>query len=314
MPLVRPLNRLRNLTRFGASIPSDPRRVRPARQLLGHFAREDPDLHADRAVGRLGRRGRVVDVGAQRVQRHPPFVVTLGPGDLRASQPARRLDLDALRAHPHRALDGPLHGPPERDALRELVRHRVRHELGVELRPLDLLDVDADFLARELRQLVAQLVHLGAALADHHARPPRVYRHRDLTRLALDVHVGDGRVAEPGLQVLADQVVFFQELGEVAPGVVSRAPRLDDPEPEPVGMYFLAHLSARFLLLGLRRLLCLRTLAFRFPGPDGPGYALRFRVRRLGGRGLGRPRLGRGFHVDFYVAGALQDRRVPAHP
>src|SRR5205085_1903106 len=255
MPLVRPLNRLRNLTRFGASIPSDPRRVRPTRELLGHLAREDPDLHADRAVGRLGRRGRVVDVGAQRVQRYAPFVVTLGPRDLRTPQPARRLDLDALCAHPHRALDRPLHGPPERDALCQLVRHRVRHELGVELRPLDLLDVDADFLARKLRQLVAQLVHLGAALADHHARPPRVYGHRDLTRLALDVHVGDGRVAEPGLQVLADQVVFFQELGEVAPGVVPRAPRLDDPEPEPVGVYFLAHLPALFLLRGLARLL-----------------------------------------------------------
>src|SRR5207248_4352593 len=87
---------------------------------------------------------------------------------------------------------------------------------------------------------------------DHHARPSRVHRHRDLARLALDVHVGDGRVAEPRLQVLADQVVFFQELGEVVPGVVAGTPRLDDPEPEPVGMYFLAHLSAPFLLLGLR--------------------------------------------------------------
>src|SRR2546430_8602889 len=290
MPLVRPLNLWRNLTRFGAIIPSVRRRVRPTRELLGHLPREDPDLHADRAVGRLGRRGRVVDVGAQRVQRYAPFVVTLGPRDLRTPQPARRLDLDALRAHPHRALDRPLHGPPERDALCQLVRHRIRHELGVELRPLDLLDVDADFLARELRQLVARFVHLGAALADHHARPPRVDLPRHLARLALALHAGNGRVAEPGLQVLADQVVFFQELGEVAPGVVPRAPRLDDPEPEPVGVYFLAHLSARFLLLGLRRLLCLRTLAFRSPGPDGPGHALRFRVRRLGGRGLGRPR------------------------
>src|SRR2546427_7910604 len=35
----------------------------------------------------------------------------------------------------------------------------------------------------------------------------------DLARLALDVHVGDGRVGEPGLQVLADQLVFLQELG-----------------------------------------------------------------------------------------------------
>src|SRR5205823_9285129 len=74
MPFVRPLNRLRNFTRFGASIASpspssDARRVRPARQLFGHLPREDPHLHADGAVGRLGRRRRVVDVGAERVER-----------------------------------------------------------------------------------------------------------------------------------------------------------------------------------------------------------------------------------------------------
>jgi len=44
-----------------------------------------------------------------------------------------------------------LHGrAPERDALRQLVRHGVRHQLGVELGPLDLFDVDAHFLAGEL--------------------------------------------------------------------------------------------------------------------------------------------------------------------
>src|SRR2546427_7274314 len=71
------------------------------------------------------------------------------------------------------------------------------------------------YLAGELGQLVAQLVHLRATLADHHAGTARVHRHRDLPRLALDVNVGDGRMGEPGLQVLPDQVVFLQELGEV---------------------------------------------------------------------------------------------------
>src|SRR5207247_7239565 len=72
IPLVRPLNRLRNLTRFGASMlpPSDSARGRAARKLFGHLAREDPHLHADGAVGRLGRRRRVLDVGASRVQRY----------------------------------------------------------------------------------------------------------------------------------------------------------------------------------------------------------------------------------------------------
>src|SRR3989440_12448114 len=143
------------------------------------------------------------------------------------------------------------------------------------LRPLDLLDIDAHFLAGELGQLVAQLVHLGPALADHHAGTARVHRDRDLPRLALDVNVGDGRMGEPGLQVLPDQVVFLQELGEVVARVIARAPRLDDPEPESIGMRFLAHLSALFLRLGLAaRLLGFGTLTLSCPGPDGPGYGI----------------------------------------
>jgi hypothetical protein len=107
--------------------------------------------------------------------------------DLGAAQPAPHLDLDALRARAHRALHRALHGAAERDALLQLVRDVVRHQLRVELRPLDLLDVDGDLALREVRQLVAQLVDLGALLADHHARPGRVHRDHDLLRLALDL-------------------------------------------------------------------------------------------------------------------------------
>src|SRR5260370_20822779 len=82
---------------------------------------------------------------------------------------------------------------------------------------------------------------------------------------------------EPGLQVLADQVVFLQELGEVVARVIARAPGLDDPEPEPVGMCFLAHLFALFLRLRLAaRLLGLGTLALGLPRPHGRGYGIRF--------------------------------------
>src|SRR5690606_28854380 len=48
----------------------------------------DPDLDADDAVGGLGLRETVVDVGAQRVQRHAAFAVPLGAGDLDAVQAA----------------------------------------------------------------------------------------------------------------------------------------------------------------------------------------------------------------------------------
>ena len=70
-----------------------------------------------------------------------------------------------------------------------LAPHRCEFEVARELRrglgPLDLLDVDRGFLAGELGQLVPQLVHLGALLADHHARPPGVDRDGEIAALAL---------------------------------------------------------------------------------------------------------------------------------
>ena len=56
------------------------------------------------------------------------------------------------RAHAHRALHRALHRATERDALRELVRDVVGDELSVELRALDLFDVDPDFLAGQMRE------------------------------------------------------------------------------------------------------------------------------------------------------------------
>src|SRR6058998_2833312 len=127
------------------------------------------------------------------------------------------------------------------------MRDAVTHQLRIELGPLDLLDVDADFLPRELRQLIAQLVHFRAAFADHDARPAGVNRDGHLARLALDVHVGDRGMAEARLEILPDQLVFLEQLREVVAREIARAPLLDDAQPETVRMCFLSHLLARFL-------------------------------------------------------------------
>src|SRR5207244_3463209 len=58
------------------------------RIVLEHFAFEDPDLDADDAVGRLGFGNAVVDVGAQRVQRHTAFAVPFGTGDVGTAEAA----------------------------------------------------------------------------------------------------------------------------------------------------------------------------------------------------------------------------------
>src|ERR1043166_500392 len=116
-----------------------------------------------------------------------------------------------------------------------------RNELRTQLRTLDLLDVDADFLAGEMRELVAQLVDFSALLADHHARSARVQRHDDFARLAVDDDVGDRRVAKARLEILSQQLVFSEQRGQLAPGVIARLPILRDAEAEADRMCFLSH-------------------------------------------------------------------------
>src|SRR5450432_122617 len=221
-------------------------RVRAAATARGILAAEDPHLHADRAERRLRRARGVVDLRAQRVQRYTTFVVALDARDLRAAKPSAALDLDSLRAGAHRALHRALHRATKRDPLRELVRDVVRDELRVELGMLDLLDVDADFLARELCKLVAQLVDFRALLSDHDTRTPRVDGHDDLPRLALDREIGDRRVPEARVQILAEQLVFLEQRREVAVGVQLRAMLACDPQPEADRIRFLSHYFPSF--------------------------------------------------------------------
>jgi hypothetical protein len=96
------------------------------RIVLKDFALEDPDLDADDAVGRLGFGRAVVDVGAQRVQRHAAFAVPFGAGDVGAAETAADVDADAAGAHADRRLHGALHGAAERHAALELLGNALR--------------------------------------------------------------------------------------------------------------------------------------------------------------------------------------------
>src|ERR671912_436225 len=82
----------------------------------------DPHLHADAAEGGAGLVQAVVDVRAERVQRHATLAVELRPAHLGTAEAARALHPDALdlRAALGR-LHGLAHGAAEADAARELL-------------------------------------------------------------------------------------------------------------------------------------------------------------------------------------------------
>src|SRR5580704_17674081 len=160
-PLIRPLCALRNLVRIGCSmalrlsqrlpnLDASAVAARAARIALGHplvlrhrvvledLALEDPHLDAAGAVGGEGGGDAVVDVGAQRVQRHPAFAIRFHTGDFGAAESTRAGEADALGAEPHRRLHRALHGAAERDAALELLGDRFGDQLGVELGLADL--------------------------------------------------------------------------------------------------------------------------------------------------------------------------------
>src|SRR5438093_1397501 len=126
---MRPLCALRNLVRLGCSmigyLSGGGRLALAARALaflafgaalvLRHrivfedLALENPHLDAVGAIGGHGGRGAIVDICAQRVERHPAFAVPFGAGNLSTAEPAGAGDLDAFRSHALRRLDGDLH-------------------------------------------------------------------------------------------------------------------------------------------------------------------------------------------------------------
>src|SRR5215831_2999434 len=108
-PLLRPFCSLRYFLLAGCSIfrscgPAHSLRRLGFRHRRGlrlgvvrhHLAFEHPHLDANDTVRGLRFGEAVVDVRAQRVQRHPSFAIPLGTGDFDAVQPPRAHDLDAL--------------------------------------------------------------------------------------------------------------------------------------------------------------------------------------------------------------------------
>src|SRR4051794_38851635 len=119
---MRPLCAFRNLVFFGCIMayalkPCKMNRsrgvaTRPGVVALGHplvlrhrivledFALEDPDLDAAGADRRDRGGHAVIDVGAQRMQRHATFAIPFHPRDLGAAEPPRAVDTNALGAEP----------------------------------------------------------------------------------------------------------------------------------------------------------------------------------------------------------------------
>src|SRR5512138_1001648 len=253
---MRPFIIFRYFVRAGCSMSRSPggsRSLRPgaaggarrARRggLRQDLAAHDPHLHADLAVGGLRLGEPVVDVRAQRVERHAALAVPLVARHLGAAEAARAGDADALRAELEGGLDRLLHRAAEGDAALELGRDVLGDELRVGLGLTDLDDVQVDLVLREGLEVLLDGLDARAALADDDARARRVDVDLDLVGRPLDLDAGDAGLAELLLHELAEADVLVEPLRVVPLLVPLRIPGPDDAEPEPDRMDFLSHAS-----------------------------------------------------------------------
>src|SRR5690606_7592332 len=208
------------------------------------FTLEDPALDADHAVGSVRLGLGVVDIGAQRVQRHTALAVPLDAGDLGATETAAAGDADALGSEPQGRLHRALHRAAERHAANELVGHALGDELGVDLRLADLDAVQLDLALGPRRQLRAQLLDVSALLADDHIRARRIDRDAAQLGRTLDHHLRDRRLRQVLDDVLAQLDVFLEQLAVVAPfGVPATVPGAVDLQAQADRIALLTHLK-----------------------------------------------------------------------
>src|SRR5581483_2902783 len=220
------------------------------RIVLEDLALEDPHFDAAGAVGGESRGDAVVDIGAQRVERHAAFAIPLHARDFGAAETAGAVDADALGAEPHCRLNGALHGAAEGDAALELLRDRFGDQLRVELRLADFQDVDDHVAVRHLSDDLTQLLDVGALLADHHARPRRIDRHAALLVRALDHDLRHRCLLELLHQLFADLDVLVQQRAVLGlAGVPPRIPGAVDADAQPDRIDLLTHRTLSCLRL-----------------------------------------------------------------
>src|SRR3979411_41810 len=132
----------------------------------------------------------------------------------------------------------------ERNAALKLLRDRFGDQRGVELRLADFDDVDDDVGRGDIGNALAQLVDVGALLADHDAGTRRVDRHAALLVRTLDHNPGHGRLLQFLVQDLADFDILVQQLAVfILAGEPTGIPRPVDAETQSDWIDLLTHRS-----------------------------------------------------------------------
>src|SRR5690606_7263518 len=186
----------------------------------------------------------VVDVCAQRMKRNAALTIPLDTRNLRAAQTAAAGDPNALGAKAQGGLNRALHRAAERHTADQLVGHTLRNELGIDFGLTNLDDVQLHFALGHRRELGAQLLDIGALLADDDARASGIDRDSAQLGRALDHHLRDGCLRQCLDDVFAQLDVFLEQLAVIAPfGIPPAVPGAVDLQAQADRIALLTHLK-----------------------------------------------------------------------
>src|SRR5690606_37425480 len=151
LPRIRPFCFLRYLTFFGINMALSPRGHRPRLYFLGlsplfeNLTFVNPHFDADDPVSRISLGESVVDIGPQCVERQSAVQVPFSSSDFSAVETSGTAHLNSLGPKPKGCVDRPPHGPTEGNSLLQLLGDTFSHQLGVQLRLVNLLNIDKNF-------------------------------------------------------------------------------------------------------------------------------------------------------------------------
>jgi len=201
----------------------------------------DPALDPDGADRCAGSRLAIINIGAQRVERHATLPVPLAPAHVGAPEASLGLNPYSKSTRLHGGLNGSLHSPTECHPPLQLVGDAASKELGVGLGILHLDHVQFHRMSGDLVQTGPQAVCLNTAAADHHSRTGGVDINLNLFADTLDLDSGHGTAQQLTIQVVANLRVLVDEIGVALVGMPAGFPIGGYAEAEAVWVNLLAH-------------------------------------------------------------------------
>ena len=86
----------------------------------------------------------IIDIGPERMQRHPPFAIPFGSGNFSASETTGDINAYTLSAQTLSGRNAALHGTAKCHTLLELNRNIFAHKLRIQFRLLNFLHGNID--------------------------------------------------------------------------------------------------------------------------------------------------------------------------